>query len=61
MKRGSKVKVIELPLPQGYDKQVPEVKIGEIATVQYVDGCCLAVITGRGTEYTANATKFEPV
>lgn len=45
MNKGDKVIVKEKPLPQG-------------VVHLDVDGCCLAVITDRGVEYTANASRF---
>jgi hypothetical protein len=61
MIKGDRVTVIEKPLPQGLDHLEIDVETGEKATINYVDGCCLCVTTDRGTEYTANAQKFNPV
>jgi hypothetical protein len=60
MKKGNKVKIISLPLACGYDHKVPNVKIGEVATILYIDGCCLCVKT-LTQEFTANAERFELV
>jgi hypothetical protein len=60
MKEGDEVKVISLPLACGYDHKVPNVKVGEMATVLYIDGCCLCVRT-QNEEFTAHAERFELV
>jgi hypothetical protein len=58
MKKGDEVRVLSTPI--GYESKNANVTIGETGIIQYVDGCCLCVLTSTA-EFTANASRFELV